>query len=85
MTERAWLKLLRIVPEEIEINIPCPMASFQRLTQSQDDIVSTHLKTEEYMFNETMRFTFTETQRLYQLSHDALSLYLLVSINLLGS
>ena len=85
MTERAWLKLLRIVPEEIEINIPCPMASFQRLTQSQDDIVSTHLKTEEYMFNETMRFTFTETQRLYQLSHDALSLYLLVSVNLLGS
>ena len=73
------------VPEEIEINIPCPTASFQRLTQSQDDVVSTHLKTKEYMFNETMRFTFIETQRLYQLSHDALSLYLLVSVNLLGS
>ena len=85
MTERAWLKLLRIVPEETEINIPCPTASFQRLTQSQDDVVSTHLKTKEYMFNETMRFTFIETQRLYQLSHDALSLYLLVSVNLLGS
>ena len=85
MTERAWLKLLRIVPEETEINIPCPTTSFQRLTQSQDDVISTHLKTEEYMFNETMRFTFTETQRLYQLSHDALSLYLLVSVNLLGS
>ena len=77
--------MLRIVPKETEINIPCPTASFQRLTQSQDDVVSTHLKTKEYMFNETMHFTFTEMQRLYQLSHDALSLYLLVSVNLLGS
>ena len=57
MIERAWLKLLRIVPEETEINIPCPTTSFQRLTQSQDDVISTHLKTEEYMFNETLRFT----------------------------
>ena len=59
MTERAWLKLLRIVPEETEINIPCPTASFQRLTQSQDDVVSTHLKTEECIVNETMRFILT--------------------------
>ena len=49
--------MLRIVPEETEINIPCPTASFQRLTQRQNGVVSTHLKTEEYMFNETLRFT----------------------------
>ena len=39
--------VLRIVLEETEINTPCPTASFQRLTQRQDDVVSTHLKTEE--------------------------------------
>ena len=76
---------MRIVSEETEINISCPTASFQWLTQRQDGVVSTQLKTEEYMFNETLRFTLTETQRLYQLSHDALSLYLLVSVSLLGS
>ena len=64
--------LLRIVPEETEINTPCPTASFQRLTQRQDDVVSTHLKTEEYIFNETLRFTLTETLRLCLLSYDAL-------------
>ena len=60
--------VLRIVLEETEINTPCPTASFQRLTQRQDDVVSTHLKTEEYIFNETLRFTLTETLRLYLLS-----------------
>ena len=72
MTERAWLKLLRIVPEETEINIPCPTASFQQLTQRQDDVVSTHMKTEDYIFNETLRFTLTEALCLYLLSYDAL-------------
>ena len=64
--------VLRIVLEETEINTPCPTASFQRLTQRQDDVVSTHLKTEEYMFNETLRFTLTETLLLCLLSYDAL-------------
>ena len=64
--------MLRIVPEETEINTPCPTASFQRLTQRQDDVVSTHLKTEEYIFNETLHFTLTETLRLCLLSYTAL-------------
>ena len=64
--------MLRIAPEETEINSPCPTASFQRLTQRLDDVVSTHLKTEECIFNETMRFILTETLHLCLLSYDAL-------------
>ena len=72
--------MLRIAPEETEINSPCPTASFQRLTQRLDEVVSTHLKTEECIFNETLRFILTETLRfiltetlrLCLLSYDAL-------------
>ena len=64
--------MLRIAPEETEINSPCPTASFQRLTQRLDDVVSTHLKTEECIFNEMLRFILTETLRLCLLSYDAL-------------
>ena len=78
--------MLRIVPEETEINSPCPTASFQRLTQRQDDVVSTHLKTEEYIFNETLRFTLTETLHLCLLSYAALRfIYWCLLGNRLGS
>ena len=80
--------MLRIAPKETEINSPCSTASFQRLTQRLDDVVSTHLKTEECIFNETMPFILTHlkteecifnetmrfilTETLCLLSYDAL-------------